>query len=461
MYLPNWLKLAPQSYAIITIILFALVTRIILLSHPIHFYFDEVYHGITVQLIAQNDPRAFEWWHPEINPGEMIDWLHPPFAKYTQAIGILVFGDTSFGWRISSALFGVGVVAATFLLGKLLFNNSIGLLAATLVSLDGLILVQSRIAMNDIHVTFFIVAAVAAYVAHLKYKYSLVYPSILIGLAIASKWSGIFILLAILLHAIGRVLYAFLYLHSKSLSKLQSKHFLEYVLLYSNKIQPAQWLSFFGSIIKVASIMILIPAGIYLAAYIMPILQGKSLSHLVSLHQQIWWYQTSLTATHTYQSRPWEWFLNLRPVWFYVDYSQSESLHRIGNIYAFGNPVVHIVGALSILFLVSASMYHLFRRNWHYFTKEKYILFILFVYGIVWLPWVLSPRILFYYHYTPAVPFLAICTGYVLTRHTSKKIIALILTLGIAAFIIWYPHWTGIPVPEMLRDLYFIVPRWK
>lgn len=88
------------------ILAFAYLTRMYQLNIPERYMFDEVYHAVTSKLIAQNDPRAFEWWNPPPEPDTAVDWLHPPIAKYTQAFFILIFGDNSFGWRYSSVLFG-------------------------------------------------------------------------------------------------------------------------------------------------------------------------------------------------------------------------------------------------------------------------------------------------------------------------------------------------------------------
>ena len=142
---------------VIGVIFFAFVTRIYRVNLPEQYIFDEVYHAVTAKLIARNDPRAFEWWNPAPEPNTAIDWLHPPYAKYTQALFIRIFGETTFAWRLSSVIFGVLVIVLVYKLSYELFGKkNLSLLAAFLASLDGLLLVQSRIAMNDIHVTFFI-----------------------------------------------------------------------------------------------------------------------------------------------------------------------------------------------------------------------------------------------------------------------------------------------------------------
>lgn len=429
------------QYAIpilIGILAFTFITRIIALHNPERFIFDEVYHGITAQLIAQNDARAFEWWHPEIQPGAMIDWLHPPLAKYTQALGILAFGANSFGWRISSVLFGVGVVWLTYMLGKKIIHTQAGLLAAALVSLDGLLFVQSRIAMNDIHVTFFILATAISYVYYRqKRNWKWFFGTlVLAGLALASKWSGLYII-----GAIGLSEFATISWNWYSATPKKQNSF--------------GWL--LGRLFMLGIACLVIPLAVYVGSYSLMFLQGKDFNHFIQLHQQIWWYQTTLEATHNYQSRPWQWFFNLKPVWYHVTYQDG----LVGNIYAFGNPLLQWIGVSVVFLFLGTMISKLFTKNWNFFKENQSILFIFFLYIIVWVPWQLSPRIMFYYHYAPAIPFLCILISHWLIEKTSKQVLVGLLALIFITFLIWYPHWTGMPVSSQFQVFYSAVESWK
>ena len=150
---------------LVLIISFAFFSRVIRVHVPDRYVFDEVYHALTSKLIARNDVRAYEWWNKPVEEDTAVDWLHPPYAKYTQALFIKIYGENTFGWRISSVIFGVLVIVMVYKLSYELFENkNLSLLATLLASLDGLLLVQSRIAMNDIHVTFFILLTFLFYV---------------------------------------------------------------------------------------------------------------------------------------------------------------------------------------------------------------------------------------------------------------------------------------------------------
>lgn len=492
-----------RTLLLILILGFSFFSRIIRLHVPERYVFDEVYHAVTAKLIARNDLRAFEWWNPPPEPETAVDWLHPPLAKYTQAASMLIFGETSFGWRLSSVVFGVGVIWLTYRLAALVFDNEeVGLLAAGLASLDGLLLVQSRIAMNDIHVTFFILLALFAY---WRYRLSglttnwktdtfkkITLVGVAAGLAMASKWSGLFVLVIICCY--------------------EGFDLLQYLLQTLNaRVQTRE--RQLRVLFKTAGLLMvslaIIPILVYVASYTPMFLQGKSLfcfqknsiqgecyferfvdknkvttwegyiSHFAMLHRQIWWYQTHLTATHPFQSRPWQWFFDLRPVWFHVDYlsdqprTSNEKQMLIANIYSQGNPAVFWLGGASVIFttilLVTTSLKKHFPQIAVLSQQEvRSLFFVVFSYGMVWLPWVASPRIMFFYHYTPAVPLLCMVLAYWLYQMMRSQN-ELVRVAGKAAvlacvvvFGLWYPQWTALPVPRWFADaIYYRLPSWK
>lgn len=433
---PRWQKYLPLA----VIVLFAFITRVWHLSYPNRYMFDEVYHVVTAKLIQTGNPDAFDWHAQSPEPDTAIDWLHPPIAKYTQAASMAVLGQNSFGWRFSSAVFGTGVILATYALSMVLFKkHTLALLASFLASLDGLLLVQSRIAMNDIHVTLFILLTLLATYKALEEKTErwLWLTGIFAGLAISSKWSGAFAL------AMAGGLIGVTWL-KKNMALLP-------------KWQKIEWLEA-G---KIAVALIVVPVTIYLASYTPIFIQGDGWKQLVGLHQQIWWYQTNLDASHSYQSQPWQWFINARPVWYFVEYGRES----ISNIYAQGNIILHSVGVL----IVVMSTPLLLARVGH--KKSKHVpplLFTLVAYFFVWLPWTISPRIMFYYHYAPAVPLLCIIIAFWLHKMWSENtkqnrvFVALFLLAASISFIVWLPNWIGLPVTQNFADtVYFGLSSWK
>ncbi len=459
-----------RSVILLAILCFAFFTRMYNLNNPEKYLFDEVYHAVTAKLIAQDDPRAYEWWNPAPEPDTAVDWLHPPLAKYFQAVSILAFGENSFGWRFSSVVFGVLVILITYHLAYRIFHNHIiALISAALASLDGLLLVQSRIAMNDIHVTFFILFTLYNYQVYRQTNKTskLFLTGLSAGLAMASKWSGLFSLAIVCFFELFHFIE---YFFTNTTPKMRK---------YANKtVAIVKWLA------VRALFLIILPIFIYVASYSQMFIQGKGWAHFKELHNQIWWYQTTLSAEHPYQSRPFEWFLNLRPVWMNVEYSNPAGVNMRADIYAFGNPVLFFIGAA----IVFATLIYFWLRAADYFeNREKnrtqknsaiqdifgkivhvlntnQLVFLFLSYVLIWLPWQLSPRIMFFYHYTPAVPLLCILISYwayLWGRHQKGVLFLLFATIA-AAFVIWYPHWVGIPVSSEWADtIYFAIPQWK
>jgi len=180
---------------------------------------------------------------------------------------------------------------------------------------------------------------------------------------------------------------------------------------------------------------------------------GNSLSRWWTVQQQMWWYHSKLKASHTYQSAPWQWIFNLRPVWLWGGSKGDVA----ANIYNLGNSMILIPGFLCAVF-------YAFREK----TKQWNQWFVLLCYFFFWVPWSISPRIMFFYHYLPAVPFLCM----ILARYTdmglrskdirAKRMAYAVLGTSAAWFLLFYPNMTGIGVPKAFANaVYFGLSSWK
>lgn len=440
-------KIKIKHLLLALILALSFLVRIYRIYYPEKYYFDEVYHAFTAGAYAQNDPAGYEWWHTSTIPGTAYEWLHPPISKLFMAASILMFGDNSFAWRFPSAVFGVLVIWGVWWLAKNLFKNDfIALMAAFFAMLDGLLLTQSRIAMNDIYVTFFIVMALGFY---WKWKESgkndqniidkifkknkfegkyLMMASVFTGLAVSSKWSGVFVVGIVGIWEILMFLAGGIKLSQKHLLRFVKKSFL---LLLA-----------FG----------VVPIAMYVLSYGQFWLQGHSIEQFAELHNQIWWYQTHLDATHPYESRPWQWALDLKPVWFFVEYWDGAR----ADIYALSNPAISWGGLVVMLTLAV----------WFVMKKRSVYLFLIICYLSVWVPWFLSPRIMFYYHYTPAIPFLCVALGLVTAKlvrsgNLGKIIAGAYVMLVFGLFVYFYPRLTAIPLPTSWADSYLWFESWR
>jgi len=421
----------------ILVFLCAFLTRFIRLGEPPTHFFDEVYHAFTAQQMFRGNPAAWEWWNTPPT-GFAYEWTHPPLAKEFMVLSISIFGDNPFAWRFFSAFFGVGTVVLIYFITLALFKSrKIALLSSLVASLDGLILVMSRIAMNDSYFLFFSLLALFLF---LKKKNLLM--GIALGLAIASKWTGVFTILITLI--------LFLIQNYKNLNHIKILELLFFwpLLLFND-------FKFFKFLFS----LIIIPLVIYSTSYMPFFLQkhsppGQNLSNVetfIELQQQMYWYHTRLKATHSYESKPIDWIFNLRPVWMHVGYQGSS----IASIYTLENPIITLGGILSIFFILI-----------EFFKKINFskLTILVFYFGF-FVPWIFSPRIMFNYHYLPSTAFLTISLGVLLnylweTKNTRIYSIVFLI-LAVLLFIYFYPLWTGL---HTLRDFYeshFWLKSWK
>ena len=151
--------------------------------------FDEIYYATNAHSLLQNGVEV----NAKTGAGEFI--VHPPLGKWLIALGIKVFGYNELGWRSAAALIGSISIVLMYFTAKKLFNSQLlSAFAAFLISVDGLHLVSSRVALLDIFLLFFIQIAVLAYL-HEKFWLA----ALALGLAISTKWSGLYLLVALAL----------------------------------------------------------------------------------------------------------------------------------------------------------------------------------------------------------------------------------------------------------------------
>jgi dolichyl-phosphate-mannose-protein mannosyltransferase len=379
---------------------FSFLSRLLFLNHPEKEYFDEVYHAFTAKIILHGDPKAWEWWNPHPE-GYAYEWTHPPLAKEGMVLGMSIWGENSFGWRFPGAILGVGSVFLIYLIAKKLFKDEgVALLSAGAFSLDGLPLVMSRIGMNDSYLLFFVLLSIYAFFKDRNFLSALFF-----GLALSSKWSALW---SIPIFLLG---------HFVLKKKFRFSYF---------------W-------------FVILPPLVYLASYLPMFLTGHTFDIFIGMQRQMWWYHTNLEATHPYTSMWYSWPLLIRPIWLYTDVLKD----RVENIYAMGNPAVFWSGLTSVII----SFYYAFKE------RSKNLALVVFSYLIFFVPWAASPRIMFFYHYLPSIPFLAIATGFVLRKN--PKLINIFFIASFILFVYFFPHWTGITVSKALDTSYYWFNSWR
>lgn len=389
-----------KKHILFLILSLALVSRLLNLTFPETFYFDEVYHAFTAKEFVEGNPAAWEYWAtpPE---GFAFEWTHPPLAKLIMAAGITLFGQNPFSWRIFGVLAGVGIVFLVYQLGRALFKKEApSLVAAFLVATDGLFFTMSRVGMNDIYLVFF---ALLTLLSFLKQRHLLAAFSL--GLAISSKWSAIWLILILF-----------------------------FWWLIKFKKADLKYISY-----------LLLPPIVYLASYVPFFTSGHTLSSLWDTQRQMWWYHTGLEASHPFTSPWWSWPLLLKPIWLFT--TTRDGL--VANIYAMGNPLFLWGGLLAVGWVLVRAA-----------KGSKEALLLQVAYLAFFLPWAFSPRIMFLYHYLPSLPFLALMLGWLVTR-LRRKVAFVFLGSVFLTFLFFSPLWGGIFLPPWLLEFYQWLPSWQ
>ena len=115
---------------------------------------------------------------------------------HMQGQEIYVFTDTAFGWRFFSIIFGTfGIIIFYFICRKLKFPWKATMLATFLFAFEDMTFLHSGLALLDVYMVTFLLAAVLAY---LDGKY--VWMGVLIALSALCKMDGVLIFIAIFIH---------------------------------------------------------------------------------------------------------------------------------------------------------------------------------------------------------------------------------------------------------------------
>lgn len=151
-------------------ILLGAILRFWALGRPQDIAFDETYYVKDAWAIMLSG-HELEW--PEgadegfsagtpPDPQDTASYaVHPPLGKILIGIGMWLFGPgEALGWRFSSAVAGTLMVALVVAAAALLFRSPIvAAIAGLLLSVDGLHLSHSRLALLDIFLALFILLA--------------------------------------------------------------------------------------------------------------------------------------------------------------------------------------------------------------------------------------------------------------------------------------------------------------
>ncbi|NLX82397.1 MAG: phospholipid carrier-dependent glycosyltransferase [Clostridiales bacterium] len=445
-------------------------------------YFDEIYHARTG--FEQRNALLGE------EPDQIYETSHPPLGKVFITFSTMIFGMTPFGWRFAGALAGILMLPGMYLLGKQLTRRrGLGLFAMLLMTFDFMHFTQTRIATIDSFVTLFIIYSyffMIRYIMmdHLRVRLKskllpLFLSGLMMGLGVASKWTGIYA-------GIGLAVLFFGSLAQNILSGFACKRLTadEFDSLDAEEAKTAQ--AFGQGFIHDAVLTCLwcllffvaVPIVIYYLSYIPVYIAspgGVTIQKIIRNNISMFDYHSEpgRGADHQYYS-PWHsWPIIKKPMYYY---SGGVINGTSSVIWAFGNPLVWWGGLLALVMTAFYALYERLSVNKRLIAYDKgellslsydrRPLILLLAFLAQYLPWVLVPRGTYIYHYFPSVPFIILCMTlmmeYLYQWHKQAAKVTCITLVIIAGvlFIAFFPYISGVRVSTAWLEAMRWLPNW-
>ena len=366
-------------------------------------------------LLVRGDPHIFK------AGGEFV--AHPPFGKVLIAAGEWLFGLSPFGWRFAAAVVGsLSILLLARIARRMTRSTLLGCVAGLLLALDGLEFVMSRTALLDIFVMFWVLAAFGCLVVDRDvYRARLAralpgHPGeesaprtgirwwrlaagVCLGLAVGSKWNGVWYVPAFgglaLAWDLGARRAAGFRWHAdaalaRDLGGLAGSFVLAPLLAYL-----ATWTGWFAT-----------STGYDRNWATQHGVNLPVISPLISLFQYnkaMLAFNTGLNVHHPYQSQPWTWLVLARPVsyfWHCTKVARNGScIGDAQEVLAIGTPLLWWASIITLLVCLG---WWLTRRDWRAGA-------VLLGVAAGWLPWFLYPdRTQFYFYAVAFAPFLVL-----------------------------------------------------
>ena len=384
--------------------------------------------------------------------------VHPPLGSYVLSLGIYLyhllpwtevisFGITDIedinplAFRWVSALSGVMLIYVGYKLALEIFNQrGFALLVALFLTLDGSLLVDSRLGLINIFFSLFGLMAMLFFIKGIKGN-SLSYFALagfLLGAAVSVKWNGLgFWLSGLLLTLQFFILHKYITHHQDMKEVITIFHF------------------------KALGLVFLLPFIVYLAFWLPDLLHNNS--NLIDQHSQMISYHFENTdqKLHPYSSPWYTWPMMIRPIaYFFESGAQSGSMiidvEVFKAIHLFPNPALNFFSLIAVVILSLKWIGYLSESLGNRIIREELYLssFILFGFYANFLPWALASRSTFIYHYQPAAIFSFFALAYfiyrLIQRNTfeTKLLYSFALVLILLSSIYWLPIQLGLEISD-------------
>ncbi len=368
--------------------------------------------------------------------------VHPPVGKYVIGIGEWIFGFTPFGWRFMTALLGTVSVLMLCRIGRRLFRSTfLGCVAGALLTVDGLHFVMSRTALLDEVLMFFVLAAFGCLLIDrdkARARLAAALPvdpdgvtrpdpqvaqrlrlgarpwrlaaGLFLGLAVGTKWNGLYFLAAFALLALLWDVGARRVAGAPSPYLAVLRYDVVWGFLSTVPVAVATYLlSWLGWILSPTD-----GTGGYFRNWAATDGRGGQWTWLPDWLRSLWHYEyqvyqfhVTLDSPHTYQSNPWSWLILGRPVSYFYD---SPSPGSAGcpmdagdkcarEVLALGTPLLWWAAVAALCYLLWR---WLLRRDWRAGA-------ILCGVAAGYLPWFMyQQRTIFFFYAVVFVPFLCL-----------------------------------------------------
>ena len=417
-----------RAYLPITIITaFGLLLRLWNLNKPKGYIFDEIYYAKNANSLITNGVEL-----NSTNQAEFV--VHPPLGKWLIGIGIKLFGNNEFGWRISAAIIGTASIVLIYLIALKLFDSIfLASLASAFLALDGLNLVMSRVALLDIFLMFFVLLA-AYFLLSNQYWLS----AIAIGAATGVKWSGAYLIPIFLLISINFVRSGLI----KQLVIRLTQFILTPILIYlttwlgwiiTNKGWDRNWAanqsdSFIPDVVR----------------------------NLWHYHSEILNFHTGLNDEHSYSANPWSWLILGRPTSFYYQTPAGCGATSCAQeILAIGTPLLWWAATISLAVTIGFWLKQ----------RDQISSFILTGVVVTYLPWFFfQNRTMFSFYAVTISPFLILALVYMISKlmqsGVKRELIYIFVFLVFINFIYFLPIFTGLEIPYAAWLNRMWLPSW-
>ena len=284
------------------------------LDQPQRPLWDEHHYVLPAKVVVGlvDNPGVPPKWklfgHDLIAKSPEPNFSHPILGKVLIGMGMRVFGDNSFGWRVGSATLGTLSILALFLLAMALTQSfwfAAG--AAAFLSIETLHISLSRVAMLDAPLFFFMIVNLYGWVKLIrtreKWHWPLITLTALSAFATVSiKYNGALLVIFGLM--------AYLYAKSRRQNQLTSS-------------------------LQVSSAISFMAVTFYGVWYFIYFREAFSPVEWLQFHYDTMKATLNITSDHAFGSAPWMWVLNQKPI-IYMQGAGIQSYAMIG----FVNPVL-------------------------------------------------------------------------------------------------------------------------